>query len=85
VMGREVREALRPTKNGAGRKTTDGQYSMTSHQWCASSWTRSTVSTMLSWCRVDEMQNSDVSFLTYSFSLSFLRRLRNSCHGQNNC
>ena len=25
------------------------------------------------------MQNSDVSFLTYSFSDSFFRRFRNSC------
>lgn len=30
------------------------------------------------WCRVEEMQNSEVSFLTYSFSVSFFRRLRNS-------
>ena len=51
---------------------------MTSHQCWLSSWTRSTVSTTLMWCNVDEIQNSAVSFLTYSFSDSFFLRFRNS-------
>jgi hypothetical protein len=33
---------------------------------------------MFGWCNVEEMQNSAVSFLMYSFSVSFLRRFRNS-------
>ena len=33
---------------------------------------------MLTWCRVEDIQNSAVSFLTYSFSVSFFRLFRNS-------
>ena len=62
----------------AAYKSPPGQNSMTSHQCRFSSCTRSTVSTTLGWCKVDEIQNSAVSFFTYSFSDSFLRRLRNS-------
>ena len=62
----------------AAYRSPPGQNSMTSHHLWFSSCTRSTVSTMLAWCNVDEMQNSDVSFLTYSFSDSFFRLLRNS-------
>ena len=53
---------------------------MTSHQCWASSWTRSTLSTTLMWCNVDEIQNSAVSFLAYSFSDSFFLRFQNSCN-----
>lgn len=38
---------------------------------------------MLTWCKVEEMQNSAVSFLTYSFSDSFFLRFRNSLTAYN--
>jgi hypothetical protein len=62
----------------AAYRSPPGQNSITSHQRLLSSCTRSTVSTMFMWWSVDEIQNSAVSFLTYSFSVSFFLRFRNS-------